>query len=218
MRSSSSSLFTAALLGAFLVSTPVLADAPPPDETPPEVSIVTPKDGVVVPAGTLSITVEVGATDDESGVAWVKLEVDGKLLAKLEGEPWEFKSVSLEPGEHTLVAVARNYDGGDSESDPVELTWPEAPKADDAPKADSPKADAPKADAPKTDAKAEDAKMPQAEAEAKTKAEPTGDKKAEEKKGCSVSASRLSWGGAGVGFGFAILAGFVLRRRPGQGA
>jgi len=230
MRSLSPSLLAAASLGACLVSASAFADAPPPDETPPEVSIVTPKSGSAVPAGTKGITVEVTAVEEESGVTWVKLEVDGKSVAKLEEEPWVFRSVSLEPGEHTLVATAHNYDGGIGKSAKVKVTWPEAPKAE-APKEVKPE--------PPADTKLVDAKAPQGEDSAKaapgssdtkptdtkpTDTKPTDTKPADtkptdtkpadkaDKKGCSVSAVGPSWGGAGVAFGLAIVAGFVLRR------
>ncbi len=79
---------------------------------------------------------------------------------------------------------------------------------------------------PEPEAKAEPEVRPDSEAKAApaAKVEPTaktasatadGDKKTsakpEAKKGCSVSGSSSSWSGAGVAFGLAIVAGFMLR-------
>ena len=192
-----------ALVATGLFAASARADAPPPDETPPEVSIKSPTDGTALAAGTTKITVEVTAADPESGIHEVELKVDGKSVGTDDEEPFTFDDVALAPGEHTLVATARNYDAGSTESEPAKVTVPEAPpaeaKAEEA-KAQEPKAQEPKAQAPKADAKAD---------------KPAGDKeeKKEDKKGCQVSATRPAWPTAGLALCIALLSGLMLRRR-----
>jgi len=106
----------------------VRADEPPPDETPPDVSITTPADGATFPAGTASITVEVSAVDPQSGVTRVGLKVDGKTVGTDTRTPWVFESIKLEPGAHTLVATADNYDGEVGTSKSVKVTLAASPQ------------------------------------------------------------------------------------------
>lgn len=112
---------TCIVLALGLWSTSALADALPPDETPPEVTITSPKAGAEIPADAAKITVECDIVEEESGVMKAVLKVDGKEVATLEDEPWTFRDVVLEPGEHTLVVNASNYDTS-GDSDPVKVT------------------------------------------------------------------------------------------------
>lgn len=114
-----------------------LADEPPPDESPPDVSITTPQDGATFPDGTAGLTVEVAAKDEQTGVTTVWLFVDDKEVASLREAPYKFESVPMSAGPHTLVAKASNWDGGKAESDPVEITWAAKPDAESDPKSES---------------------------------------------------------------------------------
>lgn len=169
-----------------LWSTSAFADALPPDETPPQVTIKSPKGGAEIPADAAKITVECDIVEEESGVMKAVLEVDDKEVATLEDEPWTFRDVTLEPGEHTLVVNASNYDTSGN-SDPVKVTVAVA--------------------APEPETKTET--KPEAKPEAKPEPKPES-----ETKGCSVSPSGSAWSTAGLAFGLAILSGLVLRRRP----
>lgn len=194
------------VLAVGLWSTSALADAPPPDDTPPEVTIKSPKAGAEIPADAAKISVECDIVEEESDIMKAVLTVDGKEVATLEQEPWTFRDVALEPGEHTLVVSASNYDGS-GDSDPVEVTVAEAkPEPEPEPKTETETKTETKPDT-KPDTKPESKPDTKTEAKPETKTE-------SEKKGCSVSASGSTWSTAGLAFGLAILSGFVLRRRP----
>ncbi len=200
-------LFTVALVAA-----PAHADAPPPDDTPPEVAIKSPTDATALAAGTTEIAVEVTAKDEESGIYEVELKVDGKSVGTDDEAPFTFDKVALTPGEHTLVATARNYDAGSTESEAVKVTVAEPP-AEEAKAEDAKAQDAKVEDAKVEDAKSEDAKSDGPPTASKEEPKADDKKKDEEKKGCNVSASQHGWSGAGIAFGVAILAGLMLRRR-----
>jgi len=80
------------------------------DTQPPQVSITSPGNGVEVSA---SITVVVQASDD-TAVSKVELKVDGVVAASQNGTPYEF-SISLQPGGHTITAVA--YDAAQNSAE-----------------------------------------------------------------------------------------------------
>ena len=81
------------------------------DTQPPAVSITTPANGAQV-AETTKVVVQ--ATDDH-GVAKVELLVDGTLVASQNATPYEFP-ISLQPGAHTLTAVARDAAGNQGQA------------------------------------------------------------------------------------------------------
>ena len=180
---------SAAVVGfalATIVST-ARADEPPPDETPPDVSITTPTDGASFPAGTATLSVEVAAADPHSGVNRVELKIDGKSVGKDTRAPWVFESVALTPGEHTLVATADNYDGRVGTSKPVKITL---------------------AASATKNATTKDAATKNAPADVKPDATP--DAAAD---GCFAS-TRPRSAVPGIALLFAVAAGFMLRRRP----
>jgi MYXO-CTERM domain-containing protein len=86
---------------------PVLPDAggptPNPDLEPPTVSVTSPAQNATVAA---SLKVVVNATDDR-GVTKVELKIDGTVAASKNAKPYEFPIV-LQPGTHTLTAVAHD--------------------------------------------------------------------------------------------------------------
>lgn len=163
----------------------VHADEVPPDDTPPEVSITAPEDGASFPAGTASLTVYVAAADEDSGVGWVRLYVDGTEVGKAASPPWRFESIAITPGEHELVAEAQNYEG--SAANATAKIRVEAPPT-------TAEADAPRADG----------------GESKPK---SGGDKADARDGCFASARPRSLAGSGIALLFAVFAGLMLRRR-----
>ena len=161
-----------------------LADEPPPDDSPPDVSITTPQDGATFPDGTAALTVEVDAKDEQTGVTTVWLFVDDEEVATLRKAPYKFESVPMSAGPHTLVAKASNWDGKKGQSDPVKITW-----------------------AAKAEAKSD------AESDAKAESKPKSDAKPDAKDGCFASARPRSLAGSGIALMFAVFAGLMLRRR-----
>lgn len=97
--------------------------------TLPMVSITTPVDREVVPAG-FPIVVE---ADDADGIAKVDLLIDTKLVATLTSPPWEFATEpELRLGIHTLVVRATDLLGNDGSAaievarqDPVDEPVPD---------------------------------------------------------------------------------------------
>ena len=90
----------------------------PPDETPPTVSIIAPKDGAQVSD---SVLIEVEADDDRE-MDKVELYVDGELLATLTTSPYQhdWDVTGLIPGNYLMTAVA--YDeAGNSAQDSIEV-------------------------------------------------------------------------------------------------
>ena len=93
---------------------------PPPDTTPPTVSITAPTAGQTV-TGKRS-NVSVNATDTGSGVAGVRLQVDGIPLATYDtASPYTFSlnTATFANGFHSLTASARDNSNNTGTSDPV---------------------------------------------------------------------------------------------------
>lgn len=68
----------------------------------------------------LVLDIVVEARDDHSGVAWVGIEVDGDLLSIRDAlAPYEFKSATFPRGAFTVRAVAEDYAGNRSVSEPI---------------------------------------------------------------------------------------------------
>jgi len=99
-----------------------LAEAlPPPDTTPPAVSITAPAPGASV-TGTVAVTA--GATDNV-GVAGVQFLVDGAPLgAEDPSAPYSasWNASGAAAGSHALTAVARDAAGNRTTSAPVSVT------------------------------------------------------------------------------------------------
>jgi hypothetical protein len=201
---------SALVLAALVVSSTASADALPPDDTPPEVSIESPADGLELPAGTTTITVEVTAEDPQTGIYEVELKVDGTKVATDDEAPFVFADVALTPGRHEIVASAHNNDGGHEDSTPVSVVVAEA--------APEPTPEAKAEPEPEPEAKAE-AEPAEVKSEAKADAKPPAAKPADAKDtpdakdGCFASARPRSLAGSGVAFAIALFAGLTLRRR-----
>ena len=94
---------------------------PPPDTTPPTVSLTAPANGA-----TISDTVTVSASaSDNVGVVGVQFQLDGANLGSEDtsspySRPWDSTAVS--DGSHTLTAIARDAAGNHTTSAPVTLT------------------------------------------------------------------------------------------------
>src|SRR5439155_1103173 len=101
--------------------TVTVANAPPPDTTPPTVSISSPSNGQTISA---TVTVSANASDNV-GVVGVQFGLDG---ANLGGEdttapyPLPWNTATASDGSHTLTAVARDAAGNSTPSAPVTVT------------------------------------------------------------------------------------------------
>ncbi|MEN3337432.1 MAG: hypothetical protein V7647_1108, partial [Acidobacteriota bacterium] len=98
----------------------VTNDVPPPDTTPPSVSITLPADGQTV-SGTLQISAD---SSDNVGVAGVQLQVDRTPVgAEDTVAPYAFSwiTTSTPNGTYTLTAVARDAAGNVATSAPVRV-------------------------------------------------------------------------------------------------
>jgi hypothetical protein len=122
------------VLGARWNANPItitVANGPPPDTTPPTVSITSPKNGATV-SGTINIT---ASATDNVGVVGVEFVLDGVVRADDTAAPysvpWDTKSVG--DGTHTLRAVARDAAGNRTTSTAVTVTVANAPPADTIP-------------------------------------------------------------------------------------
>jgi Big-like domain-containing protein len=98
---------------------------PPPDNTPPTVSITSPASGATV-SGTITVT---ATASDNVGVAGVRLFLDGVPGADDTTAPYSFSwdTATAGNGSHTLTAVARDAAGNQTTSGPVTVTVADAP-------------------------------------------------------------------------------------------
>jgi hypothetical protein len=95
------------------------AVTPPPDTTPPTVSIASPTGGTV--SGTVTINVN---ASDNVGVTRVDLLVNGQVVGTDAGAPWRFSwnSASVTDGTAHLIAVAYDAAGNSGTSAVVVVT------------------------------------------------------------------------------------------------
>ncbi len=101
--------------------TVTVSNGPPPDTTPPTVSITSPVSGATV-SGTISVT---ASASDNVGVAGVQFQLDGvnagaELTAAPYSVPWNTTGSSNGP--HTITAVARDAAGNRTTSADVTVT------------------------------------------------------------------------------------------------
>ena len=124
-----------AVLGLQFTSPPItvtVSNGPPPDTTPPSVSITSPANGATVQS---TVTVTASASDNV-GVAGVQFQLDG---ASLGGEdtaaPYSvsWNTTGAANGSHTLTAVARDAAGNRTTSAAVTVTVSNAPPPDTTP-------------------------------------------------------------------------------------
>ena len=124
-----------ALLGLQFTSAPVtvtVSNAPPPDTTPPTVSITSPGGGATVSA---TVTVAANASDNV-GVVGVQFLLDGTNLgAEDTAAPYavSWNTVGAANGSHTLTAIARDAAGNRTTSAGVTVTVSNAPPPDTTP-------------------------------------------------------------------------------------
>src|SRR5437762_3575550 len=112
------------LLGLQWTSDPVtvaVSNGPPPDTTPPTVSITSPSSGSTV-SGTITVT---ASASDNVGVAGVQFMLDGANLgAEDTGAPYSvsWDTTTTGNGSHTLTAIARDAAGNATTSNAVTVT------------------------------------------------------------------------------------------------
>jgi hypothetical protein len=113
-----------AVLGLQFTSAPVtvtVSNGPPPDTTPPSVSIASPGNGATVSA---TVTVSASASDNV-GVAGVQFRLDGADLGSEDtSAPYSvsWNTTGAANGSHTLTAVARDAAGNQTTSTAVTVT------------------------------------------------------------------------------------------------
>src|SRR4029077_17876598 len=106
-------------------------NAPPPDTTPPTVSITAPANGSTV-SGTGTLRAYAA---DHVGVAGVQFFGDGMLLGDDTTAPYSISvdTTASSNGQHTLTAVARDAAGNRTTSASVTVTISNGPPADTTP-------------------------------------------------------------------------------------
>lgn len=108
-----------------------------PDDVPPTVAITSPADGTIFDGPNAEMDIGIEAEDEGHGVKEVRLEVNGDVIAVDEHAPWEFNGAVFPQGSWLLVAVAEDWAGNVSESEPVavavddELPTPSTDSGDD---------------------------------------------------------------------------------------
>jgi Bacterial Ig domain len=98
---------------------------PPPDDTPPNVSITAPASAATV-SGTTSV---IASASDNRGVVAVRFFVDGALLAEDDSAPYSvpWDTTASANGSHTLTATAADAAGNQRTSSPVMVTVANGP-------------------------------------------------------------------------------------------
>jgi hypothetical protein len=107
-------------------------NAPPPDTTPPTVSVTSPASGATV-SGTISVTAN---ASDNVGVVGVQFRLDGvnggsEDTSAPYSVSWDTTTASN--GSHTITAVARDAAGNQKTSAPVTVTVSNGPPPDTTP-------------------------------------------------------------------------------------
>ena len=81
---------------------------PPKDTTPPTVIITNPDDGDIVRG---KVTFRISAIDDESGIKFVRLTIDGKVKVDDTSAPYNWVWQSNKPGPHIIGAFTCDNSG-----------------------------------------------------------------------------------------------------------
>jgi hypothetical protein len=102
--------------------TVTVSNAPPPDTTPPTVSITSPASGATV-SGTTSVT---ASASDNVGVVDVQFLLDGGSNGSVDATtaPYSvsWNTATASDGSHTITAIARDAAGNSTTSAPVSVT------------------------------------------------------------------------------------------------
>jgi PKD repeat protein len=108
-----------------------VSNGPPPDTTPPSVSITSPANGATV-SGTINVT---ASASDNVGVAGVQFLLDGAVAADDTATPFSvaFDTTAVANGTHRLSAVARDAAGNRTTSATVTITVSNGPPPDTTP-------------------------------------------------------------------------------------
>src|SRR6266581_1688432 len=109
-----------------------ISNGPPPDTTPPTVSISSPANGATV-SGTITVTANAA---DNVGVAGVQFRVDGANVgAEDTVAPYSvsLNTTTASNGSHTLTAIARDAAGNRTTSAPVTVNVSNGPPPDTTP-------------------------------------------------------------------------------------
>ena len=101
------------------------------DAEPPRVAIESPADGMVFDEAPVELELEVSADDTGVGLRDVRLQIDDELLPdELRSAPYT-APLTLPKGTWSLVAVARDWAGNETESEPVTVYVGEEPPSGD---------------------------------------------------------------------------------------
>jgi uncharacterized protein (TIGR03382 family) len=91
------------------------------DDIPPTVEIVYPVDGTIYEEDPTKIDIEIEADDEGWGILEIRLEVNGNEAAVDEIEPYIFKNATFPKGGYVLQAIAEDWNGNITESEPVAI-------------------------------------------------------------------------------------------------
>lgn len=92
-----------------------------PDDVAPVVEIVDPLTGATFDGPEARFDISVEASDEGHGVREVRLEVNGNEVAADAHAPYAFEGAAFPPGGWVLVAVAEDWAGNVTESEPVAI-------------------------------------------------------------------------------------------------
>ena len=102
------------------------------DDVPPTVAIVSPTHGTTYDDCPSTVDIAIEAADDSGYLKGVTLQIDGQDVGVDDDSPWGFNGTVFPKGSYTLVAVAEDYGGNITVSEPVGIgVCAEAPEIDD---------------------------------------------------------------------------------------
>lgn len=92
-----------------------------PDDIAPTVTITAPADGSMFDGPMATLDILIDALDDGHGVSTVTLKINGEVIATDDREAWEFANAQFPEGGWILTAVAEDWNGNITESEPVAI-------------------------------------------------------------------------------------------------
>lgn len=90
------------------------------DDVPPTVSISAPADGTSYEGNSAEVSIDISAADDSGFIKEVGIIIDGdEQPVYLNSEPYQFSDVVFPEGQYVIEAVARDFAGNETISDPI---------------------------------------------------------------------------------------------------
>lgn len=102
------------------------------DDTPPTVAILNPSNGETFEVCPAEVDIEIQANDDSGFLKGVTLEIDEQPVGVDDDSPWGFNNTQFPKGSYVLRAVAEDFAGNVTTSDPVGIgVCAEAPEIEE---------------------------------------------------------------------------------------